>query len=249
MSPEASKEIIADLPAEIAVFPLTGVLLLPGGRLPLNIFEPRYLAMIDHAFRHGRLIGMVQPRVANPADNHGDDLTLDDDEEIARIAAAAAAAETGRDEPPALYDTGCVGKIVQFEETDDGRYIVVLEGLSRFRIEKELPLDPGGFRKVAVNWQEFGTDLAETGQEIDRDRLIPSLQQFFEIHGLSADWEAIAETPDDRLVTTLCMICPFEPGEKQALLEAPDLASRVDVMQALIDMAVHEGDDVAAVRH
>jgi Uncharacterized protein, similar to the N-terminal domain of Lon protease len=116
-----------------------------------------------------------------------------------------------------------------------------------------MPLDHGGFRKVRADWSPFANDLEQLADDpselLDRDRLIPILPQYFELHGLSADWDAIERTPDDRLVMTLCMICPFAPGEKQALLEAPDLSARADIMQALIAMAAHENDDPAAIRH
>ena len=234
-----------DLPEVIPVFPLTGVLLLPGATLPLNIFEPRYVAMIDAAMASGRLIGMVQPQQPDEQDNRGGKPDGDDPDD-----ASGSAAETNG---PALYNTGCLGRIVQFEETEDGRYIIVIKGLSRFRIENEMPTDHGGFRKVRADWTPFADDLEQLADDpselLDRDRLIPSLRQYFELHGLSADWDAIERTPDDRLVMTLCMICPFAPGEKQALLEAPDLSARADIMQALIDMAAHENDDATAIRH
>ena len=246
---------LRDLPDIIPVFPLTGVLLLPGATLPLNIFEPRYIAMIDATMANGRLIGMVQPKQPNPRDNAGgDDFAGAGDAEFgdqddSEPVAAPAANTNG----PALYNTGCVGRIVQFEETEDGRYIIIIKGLSRFRIEKEMPLDQGGFRQVKADWAPYAGDLEQLADNpsslLDRDRLIPSLRQYFDLHGLSADWDAIERTPDDRLVMTLCMICPFAPGEKQALLEAPDLSARADIMQALIAMAAHENDDATAIRH
>ncbi|MEO0393180.1 MAG: LON peptidase substrate-binding domain-containing protein, partial [Pseudomonadota bacterium] len=178
-------------------------------------------------------------------DNHGRDAANDDED--------PSVTTPHPDHGPALYDTGCMGRIIQFEETEDGRYIIMLEGLSRFRIEQELPLDPRGFRQVKTDWSAFKSDLDSLADDpsalLDRARLMPSLKQFFNLHGLSADWEAIERTPDDRLITTLCMICPFEPGEKQALLEAPDIAARADIMQALFDMAVHENDDAGGIRH
>lgn len=252
-----------ELPATIPVFPLTGVLLLPDGSLPLNIFEPRYIAMIDHAMRNGRLVGMVQPVQPNERDNFGglagvtdpDDERVDPEAVERELAALRGEPEKPSGKTPALYETGCVGRIVQFEETDDGRYIVVLKGLSRFRIVNEHPVASGGYRTVDVSWDEYGHDLlmlqeaSSDSGVINRDQLIPSLKTFFDLHGLSADWEAIERTPDDKLVTTLCMICPFAPGEKQALLEAPDLNSRAEIMQTLIDMAAHQGDDAPAIRH
>lgn len=224
-----------DLPADLPVFPLTGALLLPGGRLPLNIFEPRYLAMIDHAMGCDRLIGMAQPDRPDPGDN---------------------VCAPGCDPNPALYATGCAGRIVQYEETDDGRYLVLLKGLCRFRITAEPPPANCGFRHVVPDWQPFAADLAglgcrcqQMGKLIDRRRFDAVLRGYFELHQLSADWERIARTPDEHLVTTLAMICPFSPCEKQALLEAPDTAARGAVMLSLIEMAVHEGRDGCGCQH
>ena len=195
------------LPAVIPIFPLTGVLLLPEGRLPLNIFEPRYLAMVSDAMAHPRLIGMVQP-----LEGRGD---------------------VG--EPP-VYPIGCAGRIVSFSETDDGRYLINLVGVARFAIKGERPLVKG-YRTVEVDWSRFRGDFAATGGSvIDRTRLMGALKPYFERHAIACDWTAIAEAPADRLVTTLAMVCPFTAGEKQALLEAEDLAERTRLLTALIEM-------------
>jgi Lon protease-like protein len=200
------------LPATLPVFPLSGVLLLPGGRLPLNIFEPRYLAMVADALASDRLIGMVQPN----------------DEE----------GEPGGAE---IYEIGCAGRIVSFSETDDGRYLVTLRGLIRFRVGRELPLRRG-YRRVEAFFEEFRDDLLPGIGTIERDRLLSVLRLYFEQNQIEADWEAIKETPDERLVTSLAMICPFEAREKQALLEAPGLVERAQTMTAILEMAVLEGD-------
>jgi len=211
--PASRFDLTADgLPAVIPIFPLTGVLLLPQGRLPLNIFEPRYLAMVSDAMAHPRLIGMVQP-----LEGKGD-----------------------AGEPP-IYPIGCAGRIISFSETDDGRYLITLAGVSRFAIKDERPLVKG-YRSVEADWSRFATDLAEDDTaEIDRGRLMNALKPYFERHAIACDWKAIAQAPEDRLVTTLAMVCPFTPGEKQALLEAPDLPARTRLLTALIEMGTAAG--------
>lgn len=206
------------LPADLPVFPLPGALLLPGGRLPLNIFEPRYLAMIDAALKGGRLIGMVQPQ-------------------------ADESAETGS---RPLYGVGCVGRIVAFSEADDGRYIVTLAGLIRFRVAEELPLDAGGFRRVRPDFRPYARDLAEDEGIVDREGLLAALRDYFERFGLKTDWAAIEKAPNERLVTSLAMLCPFEPSEKQALLEASTLTLRAEAMTTILRLAVHDEDEPPA---
>jgi Lon protease-like protein len=209
-TPAAHTPRFEDLPQTLPVFPLNGVLLLPRGRLPLNIFEPRYLSMVDDALKTDRLIGMIQPAAPCP-----------DPEK----------------EAPKLFNTGCVGRIISFAETEDGRYLITLAGLSRFSILHELD-SPRGYRRVEVDWQNFRHDLDEEGcPGLDRTRMTRLLQCYFEKQGLSANWEAIENTPDERLLTSLAMICPFEPCEKQALLEANSLADRADIMMTLLEMA------------
>ena len=210
----------AELPTTLAIFPLTGVLLLPRGKLPLNIFEPRYLNMTRDALAGHRMIGMVQPC----ADEPGNDA-------------------------PAVYATGCAGRITSFNETEDGRFLITLTGVARFDIGTEVETIRG-YRRVTPDWTRFKSDLAETGDAaVDRPRLLNGLQAFFKLHSITADWEAITSTPDERLVTSLAMICPFAPSEKQALLEAADLAERSRVMTALIEMAVLRRPDGDAARH
>ena len=203
-----------ELPGELPVFPLAGVLLLPRGRLPLNIFEKRYLAMFDDTLGGDRLIGMSQPsaQVNEPS--------------------------------PALFSVGCAGRITSFSETGDGRYLVALDGVARFGIAEELPLQRG-YRRVVPDWTRFATDVTEDTGTIDRHRLIELLQAYFRQQSLSANWDAIGQAPDERLVTSLAMICPFEPPEKQALLEAGCLSDRARLMMSLLEIAIagHGEDD------
>jgi Lon protease-like protein len=214
------------LPTVLSIFPLTGVLLLPRGRLPLNIFEPRYLAMIEDALGTAdRLIGMVQP-----APGHVEDL------------------QGGP--PPEVYPIGCAGRITSFSETDDGRYLITLTGVSRFSIAKELPLGRG-YRRVLPDWNRFKSDREPDRGTVDRTRLIEALKRYFLMNGIKADWDAINQTPDERLITTLAMICPFQSSEKQALLETEDLATRASTMLTLIEMALlsRGGSDPERPRH
>ena len=207
------------LPATLPIFPLPGALLLPRGRLPLNIFEPRYLNMTRDALASDRLIGMIQPS--------GD---------------PAGAA-------PPLYRTGCAGRITAFSETDDGRYLITLTGLCRFDLVREVPA-VGGYRRVLADFAPYAADLATATEiSIDRDRLVNALRAYFIRRDIAADWDAIAETPDEGLVTSLAMLCPFEPSEKQALLQSPDLTERGRVLTALIEMALLGNDAGDAARH
>src|SRR6266566_144654 len=220
----------AALPEILPIFPLTGVLLLPRGRLPLNIFEPRYLAMTKDALSGERLIGMVQP--SDPP--QGD--------------------ATGGMNPP-VYPTGCAGRITAFSETDDGRYLLTLTGVSRFRIRDELPL-LSGYRRVVAEWQPFAHDVeTPSGTEFDRDRFIRGLKGFFTQRQISADWEAIEKAAGEHLINSIAMLCPFAPSEKQALLEAPDLDERARLLIALVEMAAVDpgqnfaSDENGATRH
>lgn len=197
-----------ELPETMPVFPLPEVLLLPRGRLPLNIFEPRYLAMIEDAMGGNRMVGMIQPIEAD---------------------------DTGSE--PELYRTGCAGRICRFEETADGRYLIALTGVCRFTVAEELAPE-SGYRRIRVDWSEFQDDLDEMLEAgLDRGRLLPALQAYFNTHGIEVDWEALREAPDERLVTCLSMICPFGAPEKQALLEARDLRARTEVLTQLIEIS------------
>lgn len=201
-----------NLPREIPLFPLTGVLLLPGSRLPLNVFEPRYLNMTDAALAGPRLIGMIQPK-------------------------------SGDDGHPELYSAGCAGRIVSFSETEDGRYLITLTGLLRFGIEGEAPLRDG-YRVALADWAPFRGDLDEESSEgVDRPRILHALRAYFTVNKVEANWPAIEETRADRLVNSLAMMIPFQPSEKQALLEAVTLADRADVLVALLEMALAANED------
>lgn len=193
-------------PEILPIFPLTGVLLLPRGRLPLNIFEPRYLAMTRDAMEGERLLGMVQPS----------------DPPI-------------REMNPAVYPTGCAGRITSFSETEDGRFLIMLTGVSRFRIKEELPL-LSGYRRVVADWDDFAADRAPDEAGFDRARLTRGLRTFFSQRQVEADWAAIDQAPGEHLVTSIAMMCPFAPNEKQALLEAKDLGERARLLTALIEM-------------
>ena len=202
-----------DLPPALAIFPLTGVLLLPRGRLPLNIFEPRYLNMVTDALASDRMFGMVQPSSANAEAREGE---------------------------PALYQTGCAGRITHFEETDDGRFILSLKGVSRFEIVEEIPT-VRGYRKCAVDWGRFRSDLAEVAApEIDRKTLVGAVRSYFSAKGIQADWDAIEQANDEDLVTLIAMLCPFDPPEKQALLEAADLTGRSELLTTIVRMATFD---------
>ena len=204
----------AELPDILPIFPLTAVLLLPRGRLPLNIFEPRYLAMTRDALGGARLIGMVQPAEPAPGGPGIDD----------------------RMNPP-VYPVGCAGRITQFSETDDGRYLLTLTGVSRFRIREELPL-LSGYRRVVPDWRPYAHDQGSPADPgFDRERLIRGLKGFFAGRQISADWEAIEKAPGEHLVISLAMACPFAPSEKQALLEAADPDERAKLLTTLVEMA------------
>ena len=219
MSPNPFDPTFDQLPEIVPIFPLTGVLLLPRGKLPLNVFEPRYLAMTEDALSGNRMIGIIQP---------SDPLS--------------------RASVPPVYPIGCAGRITSFSETDDGRYLITLTGVCRFETARELPI-VRGYRRVDVSWERFAADLEESGPALfDRARLVEGLKTYFKIQGISANWDAIDSTPDERLVTSLAMICPFEPSEKQALLECGSLSERASMMVAIIEMSVLDkrgGDTMA----
>ena len=204
-----------DLPDVIPVFPLPGALLLPRARLPLHIFEPRYLAMLDDALKvPDRLIGMVQP-VKGRETNHG----------------------------PALHAIGCAGRVTQFSETEDGRYMITLTGISRFRVMDEV----GGFtpyRRVRASWEGFdrdrGAEESDTG--FDRTALMDLLARYFDARNLRTDWEFLQEADDELLVNSLSMLLDFDVEDKQALLEAPCLTTRRETLMGLLEYAMRGGD-------
>ncbi len=197
------------MPDVIPVFPLEGALLLPGGQLPLNIFEPRYLRMIDDVLGTTRMIGMIQPREAE-SEGH----------------------------KSALYGIGCAGRLTGFAESDDGRYLITLTGLRRFQIIEELGVDTP-YRQVSVGWERFSSDgLPDASSEmIDRERLLNAMELYLDAEGLKTDWEAVEDAPSESLVVSLAMGCPFEPNEKQALLEAENNLVRADCLMTLMEMS------------
>lgn len=205
-----------DLPATLPVFPLTGVLLLPRGRLPLNIFEPRYLNMVSDAMGANRMFGMVQPSQAEAEQNEGD---------------------------PEVYPVGCAGRVTHFEETDDGRFMLSLRGVCRFRIVEEIPTTRG-YRRSTIDWAPYRDDLSQsTGVTINRERLLVAVRTYFTSKGLEANWDAIEKAEDEYLVTSIAMLCPFDPSEKQALLEAQDLLTRSELLTAIVEMAALDRSD------
>ncbi len=212
---------LTDLPKTIPVFPLPGVLLLPHGKLPLNIFEPRYLAMTEDALASSdRLIGMIQPTEAERPDK-----------------------------PPALYSVGCAGRIGSFSETDDGRYLITLTGVCRFAIFEEIAT-MRGYRRVVPDFARWQADLGpEDEARFERAQLLAALKSYFARNAMSADWNAINDSPNDRLVTTLAMFCPFEPQEKQALLECETPAERATTLIALLEMGAAAGGDGDPAKH
>ena len=218
---------VEDLPSEFAVFPLPGALLLPGGRLPLNIFEPRYLAMIEDALAHGRMFAMIQPDASLPDAPHGP--------------APHGPALHG----PALHRIGCLGKMASFSETEDGRFVITLTGLARFSIASEIDMRRG-YRRVIGDFSRFRADMAEPEETpIDREATLAALRGYFAQRGVEPNWDAINRLTDDVLVVTLAMVCPFEPIEKQALLEAMDPADRADTLLALLRMGAAETGDTS----
>jgi len=212
MPMNASYDGPEDLPGVIPVFPLAGALLLPRGQMPLNIFEPRYLAMVDDALRSGqRLIGMIQPDTAHP----------------------------GPPDKPQLYKIGCVGRLTQFAESGDGRYLIQLTGVSRFRIENELSVETP-YRQCKVTYQPFIDDFtARKGEdEVDRKALLRALHSFLKANKLKADWDGIENAPNEALVNALAMMSPYDSAEKQAMLEAPDLKTRAEILIAVTEIEI-----------
>lgn len=203
----------ADLPETIAVFPLPGALLLPRTRLPLHIFEPRYLQMFEDTLKTSqRLIGMVQPHPGY------------------------------REESGVLHSIGCAGRVTQFSETEDGRYLVTLSGISRFRIKREAEgFTP--YRRCDVSWAGFDRDLgrAEADEAMDRTQFLDLLERFFSSQNLATDWEALKDADDELLINSLAMLLEFDPEDKQALLEAPRLATRRETLVTLIEFALRGG--------
>jgi len=206
---------IGDLPGTVPVFPLEAALLLPAGRMPLNIFEPRYLEMIDHALAHDRLIGMIQPRLDGA---------------------------TRADGEPELCEVGCIGRITSFAETGDGRYLISLQGVCRFRIAAE-PAVRTPFRQCRI--VAFGGDLDPEAEaaEVDREGLLKAFRAYLQANELEADWESVSRAENAVLVNALSMMAPYGAAEKQALLEAPDLKTRAETLIAMTEIALARDSD------
>lgn len=206
----------SSLPSVLPVFPMPGAVLLPHARLPLTIFEPRYMAMIDDALGKGRFVGVVQP------------------------------CSEGKDDNQPLYSVGCAGKITSFNETDDGHLLVVLTGVCRFRVAREVR-ESKLYRTVIPDWQPYLTDLGENDPaDIDRERLLALLQVYFRQNSISVEWGVVKNAPDTVLLPTIIMICPLAPNEKQALLEAESFAEQAHMLMTLLEMAtaLQSGSDV-----
>ena len=202
----AGQGALSGLPSRLPIFPLTGAILLPGGNLPLNVFEPRYLQMTRDAMRTDKVIGMIQPNGRGSGDR------------------------------PDVFQVGCVGRISSFTETDDGRYLITLAGICRFDVAQELPVATP-YRQVVGSYDRWRIDL-EPPSPCDELRpcLLAAVRAYFDALGISTDWNQIEAAPLAGLVTSLAMICPFEPSEKQALLEADDCAKRVEILTALMQI-------------
>ena len=203
-----------DLPRRLPLFPLSKVLLLPRAKLPLNLFENRYLHMLDYAIANGRSIGMIQPSERSTANN-------------------------GKKNPK-LYSIGCAGYITAFSQTNDNRYEIILRGLCRFEITNELPII-NGFRSADVNWNSFRDDfrILDLRNKRKRHEFIDTLKRYLKKMSINADWEAIEVSNDEDLVNSISMGCPFDINEKQALLQAKDLDERIEILISLMRMAMN----------
>lgn len=196
----------ADLPQTIPLFPLAGAILLPRGVVALNVFEPRYLNMIDDALGGSRLIGLIQPAIGQEDEPH-----------------------------PDLAEVGAVGRITAFSETDDGRYLVSLTGICRFELEMELDAGTP-YRQAVVLYDAFAEDFATaTGEKIDRKHLIASLKTYAGLHGFEVEWSSVERAPTETIVNVAAQICPFDAAAKQALLEAISLEERTQALIALLE--------------
>lgn len=212
---------LADLPESIPIFPLPGALLLPRARLPLNLFEPRYLAMLEDTLKtEHRLIGMIQP-IVMPENR-----------------------SSGR-----LHQIGCAGRVTAFQETEDGRYLITLSGISRYRL-LEVQEGFAPYMRARVDWTSFERDLgrSETDDTFDRPEFLRVLARFFETAQLSSDWDSLKEADVELLVNSLSILCPFDPEEKQALLEAPSLSNRRETLVTLMEFALASGGDEGAMQ-
>ncbi|WOC16326.1 LON peptidase substrate-binding domain-containing protein [Pseudochrobactrum sp. MP213Fo] len=214
----------SDLPEVIPVFPLVAGLLLPRGQMPLNIFEPRYLVMVDEVLAGDRLIGIIQPKIVNG-------VAVEDKE----------GATKGTDRPE-LSDVGCLGRITSYTETGDGRLLITLQGVCRFKIEEEQnTAHPFRMARVTCYLQDLEEDQGE--KDVDREALLQAFRNYLEANSLDADWESIAKAGNETLVNALSMMSPFGEAEKQALLEAPDLKTRAETLVAITEIALVRSRD------
>ncbi len=215
--PAESYRKLSDLPSVLPVFPLAGAILFPRWSLPLNIFEPRYLNMIDDAMAGHRMIGMIQPMGGDAA-------------------------------TPTLAETGCAGRITSYSETDDGRYLISLTGICRFKLHEELDAQTP-YRQVRPDWGAYVDDLLDVPASVTtgRSELVSSLHRYAENNTIEVDWEAVENAPLDTLISALCAGCPFEAIEKQALLEAETIADRTAILIALLDMDI-PGDESSTLQ-
>ena len=200
-----------DLPKNLPLFPLNGVILLPRAQLPLNIFEPRYLEMVNWALKNDRLLGIIQPEI-----DSGDD-----------------------QEPATLYSLGCAGRIIHFEETADGRYLINLRGICRFMLASDSAMALGGFRMGATDFSAYADDLiAIEGNQLEDSDFVGVLKRYLKKQGAEGDLGNLENQLDERMINSLSMVCPFESQEKQALLQARTLSERIDILKALVQMAL-----------
>ena len=211
----ANYTTLSDLPETIPLFPLSGALLLPAGNMPLNIFETRYLTMMEDALKGDRMVGMIQPRF--------------DDE------------ESEKDENPPLCDVGCMGRITAFQESGDGRLIINLSGVSRFRIMEEADLKNGYRQARVAGFPDDLEDSSEAETKVDREGLLKTFKEYLEANEMEADWDGVREASTETLVNTLSMMSPYGPAEKQALLEAPDLKTRAETLVAITEITLARG--------
>ncbi|MBT6179675.1 MAG: peptidase S16 [Deltaproteobacteria bacterium] len=202
-------------PNLLPIFPLPGCLLLPRANMPLHIFEPRYRAMVTYALENSGMIGMVQPKnLRDPS------------------------------EKPEIYETGCLGKISSFQETDDGRYFLVLTGVCRFNIEEELPTAQGGFRIVSPRFEEYLEDLCPPVPGfLDRVKLFEKLKAFAVSQEINISWEELRKAEDEELLNAVAMGAPFDPSDKQALLESSEIEKRASMLVAMLDVATHQSGE------
>ncbi|MEM1198404.1 MAG: LON peptidase substrate-binding domain-containing protein [Pseudomonadota bacterium] len=216
MSLQETYRCTDDLPKQVPIFPLAGALLLPRAHLPLNIFEPRYLQMIDDAMRGDRIIAMVQPNTAEGIQAQGD----------ANV-------------KPSLYRTACAGRITSFSETGDNRFLISLTGICRLHLGVELEKQTP-YRICQANFEAFADDLSpgRGEEEVDRDALLVAFRKFLDANGMQADWDEVNETPTEVLVNTLCVLSPYDAADKQAMLEAGTLKARCDTLIALTEMVL-----------